>query len=188
MTEIFVEASHESISTLDEPVLVTLKRDALAVGNKMVAVVVPPLAKEEHLRDWDLWGPLFLCLLLALILSATAQSSQSGIIFSAVFLLVWVGGAVITLNAKFLGSTISFFQTVCVLGYCLAPLCLSAILALIIPWFWLNFVITLAAWGWACWASLRFFRGTVAEDREMLMLYPIGLFYFFIAWMVMIGV
>ena len=33
-----------------------------------------------------------------------------------VFVIVWVGSLIVTLNTKLLGGNISFFQSVCVLG------------------------------------------------------------------------
>ncbi|EPY43772.1 terbinafine resistance locus protein (yip1) [Angomonas deanei] len=147
MAEVFVEASHEQISTLDEPVKDTLLRDLKAIGRKMVVVVYPPFGDDRELREWDLWGPLLLCLLLAIILAVKAGQDQKALVFSAVFLWVWLGAAVVTLNAKFLGSTISFFQTVCVMGYCLTPLFLGALLVLVIPIFFINLVIVMATMG-----------------------------------------
>lgn len=185
--EIHVEASHDAISTLDEPVLTTLLRDVRAVGRKMLIVVFPPLSNDHELRDWDLWGPLVLCLVLASILAATASDNQASLIFSATFMLVWLGAIVVALNAMFLGSKISFFQTVCVMGYSTAPICVAAIIALFVPT-WLNIIVSMGMWLWACWASLRFFRGTTRADREMLVLYPVALMYFFMTWMVVVGV
>ncbi|RNE96702.1 terbinafine resistance locus protein (yip1) [Trypanosoma rangeli] len=175
-------------STLDEPITSTIVRDAVAIGRKMLIVLVPPLGEEKELRDWDLWGPLLLCLLLAIILAGSAGTNQGGLIFSAVFVLVWGGAAVVTLNSKFLGSKVSFFQTVCVMGYCLAPLCMGALLGVFIRVFWGMLLISLIVWLWSCWAALRFFRGSVVPEREMLVMYPVALFYSFMTWMVFVGV
>ncbi|KAG8345052.1 Yip1 domain [Trypanosoma vivax] len=175
-------------STLDEPVMDTIVRDFLAIGRKMLIVLVPPMGSQHELRDWELWGPLLICLTHAIILSSTAESGQGGLIFSAIFVLVWLGAAVVTLNAKFLGSRLSFFQTVCVMGYCMAPLCLGALLCLLVNHFWWSFLISAIGWSWSCWASQRFIRGSISGEREVLALYPVGLFYFFMAWMVAVGV
>lgn len=51
--------------TLDEPVIVTIKRDARLIGAKFIQVLMPP-KNQDCLRDWDLWGPLFVCVVLAL--------------------------------------------------------------------------------------------------------------------------
>lgn len=188
MSEIHVEATHEAISTLDEPIKETILRDVKAIGKKVLVVVFPPLSNNQELRDWDLWGPLVLCLMLAIILASAADFEQGGLIFSAVFVLVWIGGLGVTLNAKFLKSQISFFQTICVMGYCLAPICAGALFCLFIPWLWMRFITMIGMWAWACWAALRFFRGTTEPEREMLVVYPVALFYTFISWMVMVGV
>ena len=36
--------------------------------------------------------------------------------------VVWVGAVVVTVNAKLLGGNVSFFQNICLLGYCVAPM------------------------------------------------------------------
>lgn len=67
-----IEGPNDSTSpshTLDEPVLTTVKRDVLMVGRKLKMVLLPRAGDEatlRALRDWDLWGPLVLCLVLAL--------------------------------------------------------------------------------------------------------------------------
>lgn len=188
MNESYVNANPDTISTLDEPVLDTLARDAKAIGRKLVVVVCPPLGDEKELRDWDLWGPLFLCLILASILTINADGKQNSVIFSAVFIFVWLGGFVVTMNAKFLGGKVMFFQTYCAMGYCLAPTCVCALLCWVVPWFFVNLVICALTWAWSCWAALRFFRNTVSEDKEVLVVYPVGLFYLFFTWMILVGV
>ena len=68
------------------------------------------------MRNWDLWGPLLLCLVLAIVLSRSAASkvtydatghakdSQSAVVFASVFVIVWVGAAVISFNSRLLGA------------------------------------------------------------------------------------
>ncbi|CAN0498224.1 unnamed protein product, partial [Ectocarpus sp. 8 AP-2014] len=68
----------------------------------------------------------------------SAPADQGALVFAAVFVVVWCGAALVTLNAQLLGGTISFFQSVCVLGYCVFPLLVSAVLCLILSLF--NFV------------------------------------------------
>lgn len=51
----------------------------------------------------DLWGPLLVCLLLSTILSLTAPGDSGTLVFAAVFVIVWAGAAVVTLNAQLLG-------------------------------------------------------------------------------------
>lgn len=40
---------------------------------------------------------------------------------------MWGGSFVVTINTKLLGGHISFFQCVCVLGYCVFPIVLAAV-------------------------------------------------------------
>lgn len=86
----------------------------------------------------DLWGPLLVCLLLSIVLSITAPGDTASLVFAAVFVIVWVGAAAVTLNAQLLGGTISFFQSVSILGYCVFPLTLSAIGCLIMSFIYKN--------------------------------------------------
>ena len=54
---------------------------------------------DHHYR-----GPLIFCLLLSMFLSMRASSSQSDLVFSGVFSIVWIGEAVVTLQIKLLGG------------------------------------------------------------------------------------
>ena len=40
-------------------------RDLTMVGNKMMCVLNPRKANIQTLKNWDLWGPLILCLMCA---------------------------------------------------------------------------------------------------------------------------
>jgi len=95
-------------------------RDLKTIGNRIRHVLIP-VGSRRVSAEWDLWGPLILCLLLAVYvyvmmsvfilmglmfssLSWGADQGQSAIIFSAVFVIVWVGSAVVTINASLLGG------------------------------------------------------------------------------------
>jgi len=54
------------MDTLDEPVATTIMRDIRAIGWKMKQVILPKGNTKSLLKDWDLWGPLVLCLALSL--------------------------------------------------------------------------------------------------------------------------
>merc|ERR1712107_348556 len=124
----------EGRCTLDEPVTETIMRDVRAVGTKLKYVMLPNARhdKARGLKEWDLWGPLVLCLTLGMLLSYQATDTQKGIVFGLVFVVVWVGSAFVTLNAVLLKGQISVFQSVCVLGYCICPLVVAAILSMIV--------------------------------------------------------
>ena len=120
-----------SVGSLDEPVSETIMRDLNKIYIKLRVVLRPQSNQEETLRElrqWDLWGPLLLCLLLSIVLSTGAPAGQEMLLFSSVFFIFWVGSAVVTFNAQLLGGKISFFQSVCVLGYCMFPLNIGSVL------------------------------------------------------------
>ena len=52
--------------------------------------------------------------------------------FADIFIIFWIGSIVVTVNSKLLGGHISFFQCVCVLGYCVLPLAIALIVCRII--------------------------------------------------------
>jgi len=181
-------------NTLDEPISQTIKRDLSAVGTKFAAVLWPK-EKQSLLREWDLWGPLILCTIMATILQGQGDENGSegdgGPQFAEVFVIVWVGAMIVTLNTKLLGGSISFFQSVCVLGYCLLPLVLSLVLcrvvlmanqntALVI----VRCIIVLAGFVWSTFASMQFLGDCNPPPRKALAVYPMFLFYLIVGWMV----
>ncbi|MCI4394744.1 hypothetical protein PGIGA_G00172160 [Pangasianodon gigas] len=99
-------SANDEISTLDEPVKDTILRDLKAVGQKFVHVMYPKKS-SALLRDWDLWGPLLLCVALALMLQGGSADSKDdgGPQFAEVFVIVWFGSIIITVNSKLLGGT-----------------------------------------------------------------------------------
>ncbi|KAI8143614.1 Yip1 domain-containing protein [Fennellomyces sp. T-0311] len=174
--------------TLDEPVSTTILRELRQVGGKLKQVL-NPAGNQNVLRDWDLWGPLILCLVLAITLSTQASSDQSVQIFTGVFVIVWLGSAVVTLNAKLLGGAVSFFQSVCVLGYCLFPLVLSAVVAAFVSLIWVRIPIAIVTFAWSTYASIGFLSESQVHliNRRMLAVYPLCLFYFVISWLTLIS-
>ena len=155
----------------------------------MLQVLYPPKqgGSNELLREWDLWGPLVICLALAIILSIDSPANQSIQVFSMVISLVTIGSVIVTVNAKLLGGRVSFFQSLCVLGYCLSPLLAASIVSFVLHHLWIRRPVSLAAWGWCVWASMNFLGGTkIQEDRSFLAVYPLFLFYFVFSWMIII--
>ncbi|CAH7689233.1 Yip1 domain-containing protein [Phakopsora pachyrhizi] len=178
------------INTLDEPISETIMRDLSAIGSKMIVILYPAGSKSSKsvLKDWDLWGPLVACLGLAVVLSLNAPPQQSLSVFTGVFVIVWVGSVVVTLNARLLGGKVSLLQSLCVLGYCLFPLFVAALIALFIRWLPIRVILSVGGWGWSVWAAMNFFGGTRLEDgRALLAVYPLGLFYAVLAWITMLS-
>ncbi|CAN8062836.1 unnamed protein product [Agarophyton chilense] len=184
-------------NTIEEPVSETILRDLRLVGRRLLMVMIPSIsssAKRAELRDWDLWGPFFLCMSLAVMLSITAHDEAS-VVFSVIFVIIWVGAAVITINGQLLGGRLSFFQSVCFLGYCIFPILLSAVACWLINSFVKNdlavvfrFLSVFISLLWSIWASSSFMTDArFPEGRKLLALYPVILFYLSLAWIVLIG-
>jgi len=203
------------VSTLDEPVRETVMRDVRAVGVKLKAVMMPvdrsrpfgyvrvlqennmETSDEQRnvlnqLRDWDLWGPLFICLALAIILSTRAPAKQTSHVFTTVFVVMWCGSLVVTVNAQLLGASISVFQSVCVLGYCVFPLTCSALLLSLLRYtplggmLWLDLTLLAVGLLWATRVSTIFIGQFVRRDRRLLAVYPVFFFYLLIGWLILL--
>ncbi|KAJ8969396.1 hypothetical protein NQ314_001795 [Rhamnusium bicolor] len=85
----------------------------------------------------------------------------------------------------------SFFQSVCVLGYCLLPTTISLVVCRIILLtgrsnllFFIRFTVSMIGFAWATYASMIFLGESQKSGRKLLAVYPIGLFYFIISWLV----
>ncbi|KAF9267814.1 Yip1-domain-containing protein [Marasmius fiardii PR-910] len=183
-----VETRYSGADTLDEPITATIARDLLSIYSKLVQVVYPRRSSgREVLKDWDLWGPLVLCLLLAIMLSVNAPQTQSLSVFSSVVVICSLGALTVTVQAKLLGGRVSFFQGLCVLGYCIAPLDIAALVACFVRIIYVRAPVALLAWAWCIWAAVNFLDGTQIEQQRILMaVYPLLLFYFILAWMILI--
>ncbi|KAL3879306.1 hypothetical protein ACJMK2_031607 [Sinanodonta woodiana] len=190
-----LKTEEDEISTLDEPVKDTILRDVQAVGVKFFHVLYPKQSKAL-LREWDLWGPLILCTFMAMMLQRDSgdvdSTSDGGPEFAEVFVIYWVGAVIVTMNNKLLGGNISFFQSVCVLGYCVSPLAISLIvsrLILLAPeqttvLFVIRFLLVVIAFAWSTFASTAFLADSQPPGKKVLAVYPIFLFYFVISWLV----
>ena len=166
-------------STLDEPIITTLKRDLLTIGNKIKYVLVPKMTerKLEELYNWDLWGPLIFCFLFGIALS-TGNSESSTSIFVLIFVIFWIGGFVITFNERFLGAQIGICQVLSLLGYGMFP---TAIAGIIIGFckitnIYVKLVLVAIGLIWSIVASIGFFRSLVAPDKKLLAILPVFLF------------
>ena len=208
-----LSGSMDTPSTIDEPISTTISRDLLQVYNKLKVVLIfsikgssslrtgssssstpsSPESEEilKSLKHWDLWGPLLVCLFLSILLSINSPASQSALVFSSVFFLFFVGASVVTLNAQLLGGGISFFQSVCVLGYCVFPLSLASLTINILSWcgielILVNIIITGVTFVWATKASVLFIEQFVVEEKKALAVYPVFFFYTFLSWMILL--
>uniref|UniRef100_A0A2K6GG39 Protein YIPF n=1 Tax=Propithecus coquereli TaxID=379532 RepID=A0A2K6GG39_PROCO len=142
----------------------------------------------------DLWGPLILCVTLALMLQRGSADSEKdgGPQFAEVFVIVWFGAVTITLNSKLLGGNISFFQSLCVLGYCILPLTVAMLICRLVLLakpgpvnFMVRLIVVIAMFAWSIVASTAFLADSQPPNRKALAVYPVFLFYFVISWMIL---
>ncbi len=105
--------NQNELSTLDEPVLETIKRlsfvnfkekktnlvsfkgDLSAVFRKFGYAVIPRHS-STLLQQWDLWGPLILITTLAILLQSNATKTSAGAQFAEVFTLMLIGSIAVT--------------------------------------------------------------------------------------------
>lgn len=123
---------------------------------KLECVLIPRSNADnsKQLRDWDLWGPLLICILLSVIISY-GTTQDTGFIFVVVFFIVWIGGLIVTLNAQFLGAKVYVLQSICLLGYCVFPFVLFGLVIKFTPFLHIAFHIafSLVALVWACFCK-----------------------------------
>ena len=182
-------------NTLDEPIAKTLKRDMDRIMNNAknvldISKIVMNSSSSssssdesddarQPLRDWDLWGPLIFVLLFGVCLSSKARGDEadSAEVFSVVFATVAFGAFALTLNVKFLGGKIIFLQAMSLIGYCVLPLDIAALLCLLSTNGIYRIVVTTVGVVWACAASVPFISAAVPEQRRALAVYPIVLLF-----------
>ena len=175
-----------SKNTLNESIITTINRDLLLIYTKIKYVVNPFIPREQkdtQIRQWDLWGPLVLNMTLAFTLSFnTKEKSQ---MTTLIFVIFWLGGVILFLNANFLGVKTSIFQMLCLLGYCLFPLNLAAIIVTLFNFNdILRLIIVILNLFWSIYSSSDYLKIMINQDQRYLVLYPFILFYLYISWFI----
>ncbi|XP_027916252.1 protein YIPF6 homolog [Vigna unguiculata] len=168
-----------SPNTLTEPVWDTVKRDLSRIVSNLKLVVFPNPYREDPgkaLRDWDLWGPFFFIVFLGLTLSWSASVKKSEV-FAVAFALLAAGAVILTLNVLLLGGHIIFFQSLSLLGYCLFPLDVGALICMLKDNVIVKVVVVCVTLAWSSWAAYPFMSSAVNPRRKALALYPVFLMY-----------
>ncbi|CAK9169428.1 unnamed protein product [Ilex paraguariensis] len=166
-------------NTLTEPVWDTVKRDLSRIVSNLKLVVFPNPYREDPgkaLRDWDLWGPFFFIVFLGLTLSWSASVKKSEV-FAVAFALLAAGAVILTLNVLLLGGHIIFFQSLSLLGYCLFPLDIGALICMLKDNVIIKVVVVCVTLAWSSWAAYPFMSTAVNPKRKALALYPVLLMY-----------
>ncbi|WOK94626.1 hypothetical protein Cni_G03331 [Canna indica] len=173
------DAFGSSPDTLTEPVWDTVKRDLTRIVSNLKLVVFPNPFREDPgraLRDWDLWGPFFFIIFLGLTLSWSASVKKSEV-FAVAFAILAAGAVILTLNVLLLGGHIIFFQSLSLLGYCLFPLDVGALICMLIGNAIVRIVVVSITLAWSSWAAYPFMSAAVNPRRKALALYPVFLMY-----------
>jgi protein YIPF6 len=149
------------------------------------------LLLTKSLSLTSLRGPLIVCLILSVLLSFKAPTNQASLVFAAVFVSVWIGSAIVTFNAQLLGGTISFFQSVCVMGYCVFPMTVSAFIIGFLrltplSWLWMDLIWLFLGFLWAIRSSSVFIGMYIKRERRFLAVFPVFFFYIFLGWMILL--
>ncbi|KAG7017130.1 Protein YIPF6, partial [Cucurbita argyrosperma subsp. argyrosperma] len=166
-------------NTLTEPVWDTVKRDLSRIVSNLKLVVFPNPFREDPgkaLRDWDLWGPFFFIVFLGLVLSWSASVKKSEV-FAVAFALLAAGAVILTLNVLLLGGQIIFFQSLSLLGYCLFPLDVGALICMMKDNVVVKIAVVCVTLAWSSWAAYPFMSSAVNPRRKALALYPVFLMY-----------
>ncbi|KAJ6808176.1 putative protein YIPF6-like protein [Iris pallida] len=173
-------------NTLTEPVWDTVKRDLTRIISNLKLVVFPNPYREDPgkaLRDWDLWGPFFFIVFLGLTLSWSASVKKSEV-FAVAFAVLAAGAIILTMNVLLLGGHIIFFQSLSLLGYCLFPLDVGALICLLKDNVILKIVVVSVTLSWSSWAAYPFMSAAVNPRRKALALYPVFLMYISVGFLI----
>ncbi|KAK2412587.1 Integral membrane Yip1 family protein [Trifolium repens] len=178
-TDISTSGFGPAPNTLTEPVWDTVKRDLSRIVSNLKLVVFPNPNRDDPgkaLRDWDLWGPFFFIVFLGLTLSWSASVKKSEV-FAVAFALLAAGAVILTLNVLLLGGHIIFFQSLSLLGYCLFPLDVGALVCMLKNNVIVKVVVVCVTLAWSSWAAYPFMSSAVNPRRKALALYPVFLIY-----------
>lgn len=75
------------------------------------------------------------------------------------------------------GGHIIFFQSLSLLGYCLFPLDIGALICMFKSHSIINGIIVLITLAWSSWAAYPFVSAAVSSNRKALAVYPVFLLY-----------
>ena len=190
-------------NSLNEPIMTSINRDLNRIYLKLKIVVLPinTEQKNKELKQWDLWGPFVICLLLGMILSFTTKKN-SGLIFSIIFIIMWVGAMIITMNSSLLGGKLTLMQCICLLGYCSFPSVVASLFNRVILKFLPSIgkiIIVFISFVWSTKgkkyifflyfffiASVPFIAENISDKKKMLAVYPVMLYFLYLNYFILV--
>lgn len=169
---------------LEEPIKDTIYRDLSKIILKLRYVLLPFSFSEKinHLRDWDIFGPMVISLLYAIIMSERTNDISS--FLSGIYIILIFGSLIVTFNARLLGQEGSVLFFVSILGYCLFPFVIASFISISFGYFSpiFNFISSIIAFAWSIKSAGLFLSSGVNIKKKYQSLYPIILFYLFFVW------
>ena len=179
----YVTPLNDKLDTLDESISSTIFRDLKLIYYKLKYVMNPFSPSEQrkkHIRQWDLWGPLLFITFLSCTLSIKSSNKSHTII--SIFAIFWIGNILVYINGNLLNSNIKFFQIICLLGYCLFPLNISAFILSVSHFYEIiRVIIVLITLIWSLFSAKQYFKNLINEEQCMLVFYPAILLFLFIS-------
>ena len=160
---------------------------------KFSYVLIPRSDENSYkLRNWDLWGPFFMCLIYGIFISSNKRNKIDSSDFLFLFFSVFVGATIVSFNVRVLGGEVSFFQSVAILGYCILPVFLAMFITKLFEFIQvkertINIILIIVGIFWSILcnsifiaASRAFIAVNVPDNRKFVAVFPITIFYTFI--------
>ena len=179
---------NQKVDTLNESISSTIFRDLKLIYYKLKYVMNPfssNVDRRKHIQQWDLWGPLLFITFLSCTLAMKSKDKSHTII--SIFAIFWIGNLLVYINGNLLNSNIKFFQTICLLGYCLFPLNISSLILSITNFYEIiRVTIVLITLVWSLFSVKQYFKSLTNDDQSMLVFYPAILLFLFISWFILV--
>ena len=179
---------NQKVDTLNESISSTILRDLKLIYYKLKYVMNPfssNVDRKKHIQQWDLWGPLLFITFLSCTLAINSKDKSHTII--SIFAIFWIGNLLVYINGNLLNSNIKFFQTICLLGYCLFPLNISALILSITNFYEIiRVTFILITLVWSLFSVKQYFKSLTNDDQSMLVFYPAILLFLFISWFILV--
>ena len=190
-------------NSLNEPIITSLTRDLNRIYAKLKIVGLPVSSEQKHkeLKQWDLWGPFIICLLLGIILCFTSKKN-SGLVFSMIFIIMWIGAMIITMNSSLLGGKLTLMQCICLLGYCTFPSVVASLINRVILKFipevgklcivFISFIWSTKGKSYYIYinfifiASVPFIAENINPKKKLLAVYPVMLYFLYLNYFILV--
>jgi protein YIPF6 len=121
-------------------------------------------------------------LLLTALIGLASGSETINSLFGAIYTVIFGGSVIIAVNSYLVGCPGSIFMTASMIGYCLAPFIVAAIVNLLLKkviTFLGVFIICWVCYFWCLKSTLVFAEAMAKPKRKWMVMYPIMLYYLF---------